>query len=184
MGGTDEQQSAKEELAKSLEEAKKAFKIFSEEPPTKLTQEPEFTTSKWRKGGVQEDKRGIINQTIDYIFYTKEFECTRVLDLPKEDIEDLLMPGWKYPSDHFMICADLTLSNAPVQNDSPRGEGALRAPIIYAPPVRPGDNRATRIPVSKPHWAGNSRRRRMAQREFSSRRDSPVMVRLLQEIID
>merc|ERR1711964_146907 len=28
------------------------------------------------------------------------------------------------------------------------------------------------------------KRRRMAQREFSSRRDSPVMVRLLQEIID
>merc|ERR1711964_456567 len=29
-----------------------------------------------------------------------------------------------------------------------------------------------------------ARRRRMAQREFSDRRDSPVMVRLLQEIID
>jgi len=108
----------------------------------KLTQEPEFTTSKWRKGGVQEDKRGITNQTIDYIFYTsKDFECSRVLDMPKENIEPLFMPGWKYPSDHFCIAADLTFN--------------------------------------KP-----ANRRRMAQREFSNRRDSPVMVRLLQEIID
>merc|ERR1711964_146170 len=105
--------------------------------------EPEFTTSKWRKGGVQVDKRGKTTQTIDYIFYTaNHFECTRVLDMPPLDTIEplLLMPGWKYPSDHFMICADLKFTGKP--------------------------------------------RRRMAQREHSNRRDSPVMTRLLQEIID
>merc|ERR1711964_158923 len=98
--------------------------------------EPLFTTSKWRKGGVQVDKRGITNQTIDYIFYTSEdFKCARVLDITKEEIEPLLMPGWKYPSDHFMICADL----------------------MFAPN------------------APQRQRRKMAQREHSNRRDSPVM---------
>jgi len=105
-----------------------------------LTQEPKFTTDKWRKGGTQKDKRGKTKQTIDYIFYTEEFECSRVLNITKEKIEPVHMPGWKYPSDHFCIAADLTFSR--------------------------------------------QRRRRMAQREFSSRRDSPVMVRLLQQIID
>jgi len=38
--------------------------------------------------------------------------------------------------------------------------------------------------TSQPRMNNVRRRRRMAQREFSSRRDSPVMVRLLQQIID
>jgi len=123
-----------------------------------LTQEPEFTTSKWRKGGVQEKKRGITNQTIDYIFYTsKDFECTRVLNMPTKKIEPLFMPGWKYPSDHFCIVADLI----PEQQTRPRGNAVSVRPAAL----------------------GGKRRRRMAQREFSSRRDSPVMVRLLQEIV-
>jgi len=113
----------------------------------KLTQEPEFTSAKWRKGGAQEDKRGITNQTIDYIFYTSEprgenkvaLDCSRVLDLPHEPIEAIYMPGWKYPSDHFCIAADLTFTQ---------------------------------------------KRRRMAQGEQSNRRDSPVMTRLLNEVVD
>jgi len=104
--------------------------------------EPAYTTDKWRKGGTQKDKRGKTKQTIDYIFYTEEFECSRVLNITKEKIEPVHMPGWKYPSDHFCIAADLTFSTAPTKT------------------------------------------RRMAQREFSSRRDSPAMVRLLQQIVD
>lgn len=108
--------------------------------------EPEFTTDKWRKGGEQKQKIKVTRQTIDYIFHTEEFECSRVLDItpkpgqerclkcntvanalnkcPKcgasgdslahiptrNGIEAVHMPGYKYPSDHFMICADLTLS--------------------------------------------------------------------------
>jgi len=76
-----------------------------------LFSEPDFTTDKWRKGGEQKEKICITKQTIDYIFYTKEFECSRVLNLPgKNEIEEIHLPGWKYPSDHFMIAADLTLS--------------------------------------------------------------------------
>merc|ERR1711964_278107 len=91
----------------------------------------------------------ITNQTIDYIFYTsKDFECARVLDMPKEPIEPLFMPGWRYPSDHGMICADLMFSPDVLRNAPRHG------------------------------------RRNMAQREYSNRRDSPVMTRLLQEIID
>jgi len=90
----------------------------------KLTQEPEFTTAKWRKGGAQEDKRGITNQAIDYIFYTSEprgednvaLECSRVLGMTKEKIEAIYMPGWKYPSDHFMICADITFTEPEFSN--------------------------------------------------------------------
>jgi len=106
--------------------------------------EPKFTTSKHRKGGVQEDKRGKTTQTIDYVYYTSNgLDCTRVLKMPEEKIEALYMPGWKYPSDHFMICADLVLTGK---------QSKLR--------------------------------RRMAQREYSNCRDSPVMTRLLKEIID
>merc|ERR1711964_965929 len=99
----------------------------------------------------QEDKRGKTKQTIDYIFYTNDFKCSRVLDITKDKIEDMKMPGWKYPSDHFMISADLTFTP----------QNGRRDAVI------------TDI---------RNRRRRMAQREFSDRRDSPVMVRLLQEV--
>jgi len=104
----------------------------------KLTQEPEFTTSKNRTAGAQKDKIKVTTQTIDYIFYTKEFVCSRILGMTKDKIEALYMPGWRYPSDHFCIAADMILP----------------------------------------------KRRRMAQRERSNCRDSPVMVRLLQEICD
>merc|ERR1711964_395317 len=60
--------------------------------------EPAFTTKKWRKGGAQKDKRGKTAEAIDYIFYTQEFECSQVLDITKEPIEPLYMPGWRYPS--------------------------------------------------------------------------------------
>merc|ERR1711964_105881 len=129
-----------EKLSKSLKAEKKAL-LRLQEKTNMLTKEPEFTTTKWRKGGEQVNKRGITNQTIDYIFYTEEIECNAVLDMPRE-IEPFCMPGWKYPSDHFCVAADLTFK----QTETPR--------------------------------------RRMAQRERSNRRDSPVMTRLLQEIID
>merc|ERR1711964_339564 len=110
---TQETEQAKS-LQEALTEAKKDNELLEKEKKLipkllkmKLTQEPEFTTSKWRKGGQQVDKQGITNQTIDYIFYTEEIECAQILALPKEKIEACYMPGWKYPSDHFCIAADL-----------------------------------------------------------------------------
>merc|ERR1711964_664741 len=123
-----------------------------------------------------EKKRGITNQTIDYIFYTSEdFECTRVLNMPTKKIEPLFMPGWKYPSDHFCIVADLICTSIPVQR-KPISKGNAR------PAARQTRPRGNAVSVARPNRNGN-RRRRMAQREFSSRRDSPVMVRLLREIV-
>jgi len=70
--------------------------------------EPPFTVDKVRKGGAQKDKVGGVQQTIDFIFYTKEIECSRILDITKDDLEDCRIVGWRYPSDHFCIAADLT----------------------------------------------------------------------------
>lgn len=99
------------------------------------------------------DKIGVTRQTIDYIWYTPKIKCSRVLAITKDEIEPLHMPGWRYPSDHFFIGADLAIPPA------------ARRRLEQNDPPRDG-------------------RRRMAQREFSSRRDSPVMTRLLEEIID
>merc|ERR1711964_496343 len=56
------------------------------------------------------------------------------------------------------------------------------------PPTRSYTNCKVKKPKSSPPVADNGpvddRRRRMAQREFSNRRDSPVMVKLLQEIVE
>merc|ERR1711964_418444 len=71
--------------------------------------EPPFTVDKVRKGGAQKDKVGGVQQTIDFIFYTKELECSRILAIPPKDkIEDCRIVGWRYPSDHFCIASDLT----------------------------------------------------------------------------
>merc|ERR1711964_729003 len=141
-------------------------------------------------GGNQKDKRGKTAETIDYIFYTKEFECSQVLDITKDTLEHVRMPGWRYPSDHFSIVADLTLrrsspsrpssmARSPSEAKSPsRGSTSpAQSPRIVRKKSKPTlSRRCTRSPRSpKPN-------RRLAQREFSTRRDSPVMARLLDEI--
>merc|ERR1711964_795341 len=95
LKATDEEKTDKDELKKlkkkleQAEELKKRFRGVDLKKllTIKLTREPEFTTNKWRKGGAQKEKQGITNQTIDYIFYTPEIECSQVLDTPTEVIE-------------------------------------------------------------------------------------------------
>jgi len=144
-----------------------------------LRQGPVFTTDKWRRGGTQVAKKGITRERIDFIFHTKEFRCTGILDITKEKIEKLHMPGWKYPSDHFAIAADLVLPR--LGGKATRTESALSKS-----PRRPSQISTGAHSTSSAQGTVSPRtpdRRRMAQREFSSRRDSPVMVRLLEEIV-
>merc|ERR1711964_771061 len=72
-----------------------------------------LTSAKDRWGGPQLDKLGIKKQAIDFIFHTKEWKVRKVLTVPTEEhIESQspqLLPDGKYPSDHFMIGADLEL---------------------------------------------------------------------------
>merc|ERR1711964_527871 len=70
--------------------------------------EPPFTVDKVRKGGAQKGKIKPVKETIDFIFYTKEIECSRILEITNDDLEDCRIVGWRYPSDHFCIAADLT----------------------------------------------------------------------------
>jgi len=61
-------------------------------------QEPPFTTAKQR-GNHQ------VRHTIDYIFYSNEsgeaIKPSRYLEIPP-DLD--MLPSWRYPSDHFMLC--------------------------------------------------------------------------------
>merc|ERR1711964_807565 len=157
-----------------------------------LGKEPAFTTDKWRKGGSQPDKRGKTAETIDYIFHTNEFKCSGVLGITKDPIEHVRMPGWRYPSDHFSIVADLKLSkrsnsvrsrpsslaNSPNSMSSTSPRAAKPAKARYPRLVRKLSKRR-RESKGSPR---SPKRRRMAQREFSPRRDSPVMTSLLEEI--
>lgn len=76
--------------------------------------ELEISTAKWRWGGAQLNKVGKTAQTIDFIFKTKEWKCTRVLSVPTlkavEETSPQWLPSKKYPSDHFCIGADLELA--------------------------------------------------------------------------
>merc|ERR1711964_313864 len=76
--------------------------------------ELDVSTAKYRWGGPQLDKLGITYQTIDFIFCPDYWKCTRVLSVPcYEDVLDTspqLLPSGKYPSDHFMIGAELEMA--------------------------------------------------------------------------
>jgi len=68
---------------------------------------------KQRKAGDQPSKIGPIDQhTIDFIFTDFNLEADAILSIPKfKEVEKqtngMYLPHWKYPSDHFMIGADL-----------------------------------------------------------------------------
>ncbi|KAJ1524982.1 hypothetical protein ONE63_009833 [Megalurothrips usitatus] len=66
--------------------------------------EPAYTTWKVREEGEQ-------CHTIDYIFYTRSaFSVSALLDLPTgEALGPGRAPSFRYPSDHFSLCADLRL---------------------------------------------------------------------------
>merc|ERR1712098_338888 len=96
--------------------SREAYQTFHQAAPNMksayaevLGVEPKFTTAKWRKGGVQKEKCKKILETIDFIFYSgDDWKCSGVLKIPTEGkLETLLLPGWKYPSGHFCIAADL-----------------------------------------------------------------------------
>merc|ERR1711964_676805 len=181
-----------------------------------LGKEPAFTTDKWRKGGSQPDKRGKTAETIDYIFHTNEFKCSGVLGITKDPIEHVRMPGWRYPSDHFSIVADLKLVNGSGQAEgtvtascrtcgsterthncpglpldlasdaNQQGSQLIKTSPRAAKPARARYPRLVRkLSKRRRESKGSPRspkRRRMAQREISPRRDSPVMTSLLEEI--
>eukprot|EP00811_Abedinium_folium_P005046 NODE_14647_length_1095_cov_7.121901.p1 GENE.NODE_14647_length_1095_cov_7.121901~~NODE_14647_length_1095_cov_7.121901.p1 ORF type:complete len:251 (-),score=80.11 NODE_14647_length_1095_cov_7.121901:284-1036(-) len=68
-----------------------------------LGSEPPYTT--WKRRGEREEKH-----TIDYIFVSPDFGVERVLLMPAdEDVDATRLPGWRYPSDHFALMADLTV---------------------------------------------------------------------------
>jgi len=83
--------------------------------------EPSYTSWKKRVSPEKQDEDGnplprkeeTFKYTIDFIFKSLEIKTTAVLDLPSEDqfkdIEDILLPCHKCPSDHLMLVADLQL---------------------------------------------------------------------------
>lgn len=80
--------------------------------------ETSYSAVKWRIGGAQPNK--IENtpetQTIDFIFHSsKYFKTVGTLSIPDYDTvlkrsDELCNPCWRYPSDHFMIGADLLIA--------------------------------------------------------------------------
>jgi len=81
-----------------------------------LSDTERLSTVKKRKGGDQPNKVGKEkNHTIDFIFYSQAWKCVGTLGIPHKDhvlkeTNGLGMPCWRYPSDHFMLCADLVMS--------------------------------------------------------------------------
>merc|ERR1712098_835880 len=74
-----------------------------------------FSSLKWRRGGNQRSKLKVVDQTIDFIFYSKgHFNHLGRWLLPthaevRESTEEARMPFWNYPSDHFALGSDLQL---------------------------------------------------------------------------
>jgi len=104
-----------EVVGEVTEDVLEAFK-----PPKSLRADRDckFSSAKWRKGGEQKDKLCKTVQTIDFILTTgkegkKDWKCHAILDLPTlgqlEKTSPLLLPSWKYPSDHEMIGAVVEL---------------------------------------------------------------------------
>merc|ERR1711964_445063 len=102
-----------------IKELEKAYDLYKKLKLTEKTaHEPDvngdapMTAWKNRLFGEQLEKAGKqFKEELDYIFYEqKAWEVTRVLKVPhRKVIEECKMPGWKYPSDHFMIMAELEL---------------------------------------------------------------------------
>ena len=71
-----------------------------------LGKEPAYTT--WKCRGTKEDKH-----TIDYMFLSGDITVRRVLAPPAEgDVEPSRLPGWRYPSDHVALHAELLVPSA------------------------------------------------------------------------
>jgi len=72
------------------------------------------TSEKRRPGGKQPEKCKDVDQTIDFIFHSDHWTTHDTLTIPSlkevlQNSKDIRMPNWQYPSDHFMIGAELDL---------------------------------------------------------------------------
>jgi len=149
------QQKPLQDEKKKIEDLQAMEEFFTGLLTMKMTQEPDFTTYKMRNMGTQTHKLGITKETIDFIFSTrKDVKCTKILSIPDGNT----IGDLKMPNWHY-----------------PSDHFAIGADLILT--TRAGRRRIAQHDSTKPV-------RRMAQREFSSRRDSPVMVRLLEEIVE
>jgi len=88
--------------------------LFIKYKGTALMKDTELhlSTFKWRWGGPQEDKLQPVKQLIDFIFHSEEWKCRKVLSVPTEkelEKSPQRLPDGKYPSDHFVVAADLEL---------------------------------------------------------------------------
>jgi len=79
-----------------------------------LGEEPSYTT--WKRRGVKEAKH-----TIDYIFVSPTIAVDGVLLPPPESsIDEQRLPGFRYPSDHIALIADLRIPRTePVKVPAP-----------------------------------------------------------------
>jgi len=122
------------------------------------------------------------------------------LSIPEyQELGRNLLPNFRTPSDHVRIVTDLVykqtgksvdliLESAPTDI---RGRPLTLNPENgkWIPQAPPADGKVFNSKLKKwvlprnPKSPGPPPPRRMAQREFSTRRDSPVMVRLLEQII-
>merc|ERR1711964_387095 len=102
----------------------KAYELYKKLKLTEKTahqpdvnEDAPMTAWKNRLFGEQLEKAGKqFKEELDYIFCEEEkWQVIRVLKVPhRDDIEECKMPGWKYPSDHFMIMAELALKLSPL----------------------------------------------------------------------
>merc|ERR1711964_499344 len=100
---------------KDLEDAYKVYQPLTEENAHKPEENGKAPMTAWKNRlfGEQLEKAGKqFKEELDYIFCEKKaWDVLRVLKVPlRSDIEACKLPGWKYPSDHFMIMAELELT--------------------------------------------------------------------------
>merc|ERR1711964_552624 len=147
-------------------------------------------------------------ETEDYIFFKEDgFAVKSVLSIPEyQELGRNLLPNFRTPSDHVRIVTDLVYKQTGKSVDlilesgtrpptdihgrtlalnPQKGKWIPQAPWQAPPDGKVWDRKLKtfvrpRVKNSKGKWVQG---RRMAQREYSNRRDSPVMVRLLEQII-
>lgn len=90
--------------SESVDETKQELLKFYSAYPVDPPSDGFFTTYKTR--GTDTVKR-----IIDYIFYSDSLTCTHTLSIPElEALEDGLLPGLRYPSDHLMLGAKFEMN--------------------------------------------------------------------------
>lgn len=97
------------------EEGEHPLKYLSSAYRKEYDESGHHSATKERRAGDQPEKIGLIDKhTIDFIFHSSGFKATGLLSIPHFDTVNRitngqLLPCPQYPSDHFMIGADLVL---------------------------------------------------------------------------